>query len=364
MKIGIDISPMQYAGTGVARYTKALVEHLIALDREDQFSLFYGSFGNIFAAEKLEETAKKQKNVKVKSFPIPEFLLHLLWNDKQVLAVDRLIGKQDVFFYSDWLMPPFKGKKITTVHDLVFRKYPETVDPYVLKTQQKRFERITKESFFVLCDSRSTQQDLLQFYPIKKSNTRVIYPGVTTLPQDAAYRNQVRRELGLEKPYILAVGKKEPRKNLPRLIEAFTVLKRKDIELVIVGPQGWGEVSPAENVRNIPFIDDRKLYALYQEALFFAMPSLYEGFGFPLIEAMSLGCPTTCSDNSSLSEIADGASLLFDPLDVLSISKALSRMITDGKMRNKLMFLGKKQAAKFNWDTTAKEVLEVIKEIA
>lgn len=360
MKIGIDISPMQYAGTGVARYTKSLVEHLVAFDLKNEYSLFYSSFGNIFAAEALEDKVKKQKNVHVRSYPIPEFILHTLWNSKHVLSIEKLIGKQDVFFYSDWLTPPFSGKKVTTVHDLVFKKYPETVDPYVLQTQRKRFDRIVAESFFVLCDSQATQRDLSKYYKISPKKTRVVYPGVNVEIQSGDFCEKTRVELGLQKPYILAVGKKEPRKNLQRLVEAFAALQRTDIELVVVGPSGWGNVNAASNVRNISFVNDHMLYALYQEALFFIMPSLYEGFGFPLIEAMSLGCPTTCSDTSSLHEIAGNASLLFDPLKTSDITRALEKMLEDEVARDKYRDLGKKQAQQFSWDSAAKEVLAVL----
>lgn len=360
MKIGIDISAMQYAGTGVARYTKAIVEHLVKSDKKNIYTLFYSSFGNIFTSEKLQEDVRKLKNVHLKTFPIPEFVLHSLWNNHQLISVERLIGKQDLFFYSDWLFPPFKGKKITTVHDLVFRKYPETVHPYVLKTQQERFKKIVDQNFFILCDSLATQEDLVNLYPIDIKKTSVVYPGVETKRQTDAEVKKVMEEFHLNKPFILAVGKKEPRKNLPRLIEAFNNLHQDKVELVIVGPSGWEEVSSQKGVRILPFVPDAQLYALYQSALFFVMPSLYEGFGFPLVEAMSLGCPTACSNNSSLREIGKNASHLFDPSQVSSITAALKKMISDEKLRKILVTCGFEQAKQFSWDKTAERVLEII----
>jgi len=359
MKIGIDISQMQYAGTGVARYTKALVEHIVALKTANTYSLFYASFSNFFVAEELSEKFNQVKNIRVKSFPIPEFILHYLWNNKHMVSVERFIGKQDVFLYSDWLTPPCAGRKITTVHDLVFKKYPQTVHPYILQTQERRFKRLLEESFFVICDSYATQKDLLDFYPIKKENTTVIYPGVETEFRTKKELRAMREKLGLNKPYILTVGKKEPRKNIPRLIEAFKALRVKDLELVIVGPTGWENVEAAEGIRVIPYVSDKTLYALYQEALFFIMSSLYEGFGFPLLEAMSLGCPTTCSQTSSLAEIGKDASLFFDPQHTESICEALRKMTKDEKLRTTLISEGKKKAATFSWQKTAKEVLAV-----
>ncbi|MFA6005352.1 MAG: glycosyltransferase family 1 protein [Patescibacteria group bacterium] len=364
MRIGIDVSPIQYAGTGVARYTTELVEHLVTQKSPHEYTLFYSSFGNIAAITNLKEVLAPQKNVHIRTFPIPEFVLHGLWNEKNLVSVEQFIGKQDLFLYSDWLMPPFSGKKVTTVHDLVFKKYPQTVHPYILKTQEKRFDRLVKESFFIMCDSYATQKDLLELYPIDKDNTKVIYPGVTTVAQSKEVCVATRKELGLTKPFILTVGKKEPRKNIPRLIDAFGSLKNADVELAIVGPSGWEDVDSSTGVRVIPFIQDAELYALYQEALCFVMPSLYEGFGFPLVEAMSLGCPTACSQNSSLSELGEDASLFFDPLDSASIARALKRLTEDVKLREELIKKGKKKASQFSWEKTAQNVMGVLNKLA
>jgi glycosyltransferase involved in cell wall biosynthesis len=360
MRIGIDISPIQYAGTGVARYTEALIEHLLLQKGIHEYTLFYSSFGNVSAMERFTQHTGVQSHVQLKSFPIPEFMLHFLWNDHHMFPIELLIGKQDVFFYSDWLMPPFSRKKVTTVHDLAFMKYPETVHPYILKTQQKRFERLIKEDFAIICDSYATQKDLLDLYPIYKDKTTVIYPGVSTIPQTAKIRSGVLKELGLGKSFILTVGKKEPRKNMSRLVDAFKKLKTKDIELVIVGPAGWEAVTVSDGVRVIPFIADKYLFALYQEALFFVMPSLYEGFGFPLVEAMSLGCPTACSETSSLAEIGAGASYFFDPQKTDSIYHALQTMSTDTKLRETLAMQGKKKAMGFSWEKTARATISFI----
>ncbi len=354
MKIAFDISPLQYSGTGVARYTRELILNLLRLDQSNSYTLVFNSFGNKIDSDFLL-TIKQFSNLTIKQFSFPEKLLHFLWNNLHIFPLEWFIGRHDVFYYSDWYTPPFSGKKITTVHDLVFKKYPETVDPYILKTQEERFNFLEKNNVTIIADSNSTKKDIIEHYPNLSEEITVVYPGVMTARQTEEFCKQVLQKFNIAKPYVLSVGKNEPRKNMQNLVKAFASLNSTTHELVIVGPQGWGN-----QVTSIGRVSDPELFALYQKAKAFVMPSLYEGFGFPLLEAMSLGCLTACSNSSSLLEIAGGASLLFDPLDENDITKTLDKIIFHKEDYTGLIQKGIERAKEFQWNKTASKIISVV----
>lgn len=362
MRIAFDISPIQYTGTGVARYTRNLIENLVILDRNNTYTLFFNSFGNKLDRE-FALTMEQWSNVVIKQFYVPEKLLHFIWNELNLFPIELLIGKQDIFYYSDWFTPPFSGEKITTVHDMVFKRYPETVHRYIRDSQEKRLAFLQRSKATIIADSYTTEEDIHKEYPKLNNNISVIFPGVHTEKQTELFCSKTVHKYSLFKPYILAVGKNEPRKNLNKLIEAFTALNNNSVDLVIVGPNGWGDQTMPPNIHNIGLIEDKELFALYQNALFFILPSLYEGFGFPLIEAMSLGCPTTCSNTSSLSEIAGGASMFFNPLQIDEMVAIMKRLTTDSVLRHTLSEKGLEQAKHFQWKDTARTILEILQNL-
>lgn len=362
-KIAIDISQIQYQGTGVARYTVELVQHILQQDSANSYILFYNSWGNRFDTLPYARQLCEFKSATIREFFFPEQILNMMWNTLHVLPVDILIGPTDIFFYSDWFVPPTRAATLTTVHDVVFMKYPETVHPHILETQARRIALFKKKQTHIIVDSESTKSDLLHIFSFNPTRIHVVYPGVHTEKQSVEQCKKVLAFYELKRPFILTVGKQEPRKNIDRLIEAFDRLDNKNIELVIVGPKGWHLAKNHERVKMLGYVDDKELYALYQTALCFVLPSLYEGFGFPLLEAMSLKCPTACSNTSSLKEIGEKASLLFDPLNVSDMTQALSQLIVDEHVRHDLIKKGLERARKFTWKKTAKQVIEIFKSL-
>lgn len=362
MKIAVDISPIQYVYTGVARYTENLFLHLLEIDKNNKYTFFYNSYGNRIKNLPVYEVLKNFSNLEIKEFRFPEIVLHKLWNDWEVLPIELLIGKQDLFYYSDWFCPPFKSRKITTVHDLVFRKYPETVDPYILKTQEQRFRFIKKHGVEIVTDSDASKNDLVELENIKEKNISVVYPGILTKEQSADFRYTTLKKYKLAKPFILTVGKVEPRKNYLRLTNAFSKLNT-NIELVIVGQKGWDRIGTKDKVHLLEKVSDSELFALYQEALFFIYPSLYEGFGFPLLEAMSLSCPTACSGSGSLKELGENASLLFNSQSEDDMILAMKKMINDESLRKDLIKRGTQKTRQFSWKKTATLVLKIINNV-
>jgi glycosyltransferase involved in cell wall biosynthesis len=175
MKIGIDISQMAFPGTGVALYTQNLVQHLLKIDRKNDYVLFYASL-----RKKLDENWLKslpRERVTLKKYRLPPTLLEFLWNQLHFLPIDWLIGRVDVFFSSDWTQPPTQAKKVTTIHDLSPWRYPETFPAKIIQVQQRRMKWVKKEVDAILCDSQATKKDVVELLKIPEKRLKVVYPG-------------------------------------------------------------------------------------------------------------------------------------------------------------------------------------------
>jgi glycosyltransferase involved in cell wall biosynthesis len=271
------------------------------------------------------------------------------------IPIETLIGKVDIFHSSDWAEPTTRVPSVTTVHDLVFVKYPETVDRLILNAQTKRLKKIVKNNCAIIADSKSTKNDLVEIFNIKPSRIEVVYPGIDPryTPQSSTEIERVKTKYNLPEKYILSLGTQEPRKNISRLIDA---VKELDVPLVIAGKHGWGN-----KTKSLGYVDDLDLPGLYSGASVFAYPSLYEGFGFPVLEAMACGTPVVTSNISSLPEIAGDAAILVDVKSVESIRTGISTAMVN---RSTLIEYGLKQSQKFSWANTAKQTLEVYEKTA
>ncbi len=367
MKIGIDISQIAYEGTGVARFTKGLVKAILDNDTENEWIFFFSSLRNRLDGEILSQI--KKRGFKLIRWKFPPSLLSFLWNDLHILSPDFSLGKLDFFITSDWTEPPSKSKKATIVHDLVFKRYPETVDIKIIKTQNKRFRLIKNESRIILADSNATKKDLIEIGGIEQERIKVIYPGVDIQRPPLEEITGTLKKFDLQKPFILSVGKIEPRKNIKRLIEAYLMLDNRNIDLVLVGPKGWGDFNTItikqygnrNNIHYLGLISDSELYSLMSSCFIFAYPSIWEGFGLPVAEAMKLGVPVCTSNTSSLKEIASGAAALFNPFSVKDISEVLKNLLTDENLRKKLISSGKSISKQFDWKNYYNLLIELIK---
>ncbi len=362
MKIGLDISQIIYKNTGVSRFTDGLLLTILTHDdsSKNQWSFLFSSL-----RRNLDEGIQKQiistKHI-LCSYPLPPMLLSFLWNKLHVFPVEYLLGNLDWYLSSDWTQPPSKSKKATIVHDLVFRKFPETVAPSVLQVQKKRLEWVTKEVDLILVDSQTTKYDLLRYYPIQEKRVHVLYPGVSPLP-DSPDPQAVLRKYNLNKPFLLTVGKQEPRKNIKRLIEAFENSSAESkTDLVIVGEPGWGEkiVVGNNHTHFLQKVTDIELSALYKNCLAFIYPSLYEGFGYPVVEAMQLGAAVAVSDNSSLKEIVGDTGFLFDPQNTKEITKTIEHIVADPAYCKVLTIKGKRRAQTFSWESYYQSLMELL----
>ncbi len=384
MTIGIDISQIAYEGTGVARYTKMLVESVLKNDDKNDYVFFFSSLRRNLPADIEKNIRGKHRLIKTK---LPPSALNVLWNKLHIFPVNRLIGQCDVFISSDWTQPPVSKhtKSATVVHDLVYLRYPETLPKQIIDVQTRRMLWVKKEVDVIIADSKSTKQDLIELIEIPEKKIHVVYPAVEVKePTENDIKHINTKYSILSTKYILSVGKLEPRKNIPRLISAFQKANLKDIQLLIVGPEGWqvqdspgvtdlsveasakAELAPRgwrdqTNVRFLGFVPDSDLYALYSQSLFFIYPSLYEGFGYPVVEAMSLGCPVATSNTSSLKEIAEGCGLLFDPNSEEELTNVIKKLYGDENLRDELRRKGRKKTTYFSFRTFAEQFISALK---
>ncbi len=362
MKIGIDISQSVYEGTGVGRFTRGLVHAITNYNIDDKWYLFFSSLRKPISKEILQIIQSKHFSLITKS--IPPTLLSVVWNTLGIMPIDSIIPDLDWFITSDWAEAPSKTtKKITIIHDLSFIRYPETVHPFIRFTQSMRLKRVQKESSLIITDSQATKDDLIRYTHIPYKTMRVIYPGVEiTIPSKNAELN-VPKKYHIDRPYILSVGKIEPRKNLSRLITAFSNLQNQNIDLLIVGLSGWGEqLGRIDNprIRFLGYVSNEDLAVLYSRAVVFVYPSLWEGFGYPVAEAMKYGTPVACSNIPSLKEIGENTVTYFDPLSIGDIAQSLTTLLNDPHKRKIFSQKAKKRAELFEWNRYYTELTQYL----
>lgn len=378
MIIGIDISSIPY-GTGVSNYTLNLVRNLTKIDKKNIYKLFFSSLR--LPLPKEIEAIKSLANVKIYQFRIPPTFLEILWNRLHVLPIELFIGKCDIFHTSDWTQPPvLKAKTITTIHDLTPFTNPEWHHKKVISAHKNKMFWAVKKCFSFICVSENTKKDLISLFPkIDQKKITVIYEAAENkydkflkLPKNIQDKKKesIKKQYGLDK-FVLVQGTREPRKNLVRLIEAFNIFKQKNpnnkTELAITGKYGWGkDINHLKNpsIKILGFIPEKNMVALHASAICLAYPSLYEGFGLPLLKSLKVGTPVISSNISSMPEIVENAGILVDPYSVEEIEKAIEKIIKSSFLRKNLSKKGIVQAKKFNWTKTAKKTLEIYERLS
>ncbi|HOX96071.1 MAG TPA: glycosyltransferase family 1 protein [Candidatus Woesebacteria bacterium] len=360
MKIAIDISQAIY-GTGVSVYTKNLVATLIKQYPEDEFVLFGGSFRR--RQELISLARKLHGQSKIYSFP-PRFM-DFIWNSLHVLPVEKLVGLVDIVHTSDWTEPPSKLPKVTTVHDLIPFKFPQTTTESIRNTHKKRLAWVMRESDRIIAVSQSTKEDLISVLKIPEDKIVVIPEGVEEryCPQSLDVQEMVKKHYKITGDYLFTLSTLEPRKNQAALIKAFKIVREKypDLQLIIGGRTGWGEIPAAVDGVTMPgYIPDADLPGLYSGCLAFVLPSVYEGFGLSPLQAMACGAPVAVSNISSLPEVVGDAGVLFDPASVESIAAGIIEAIENRKELKKKSLV---QASKFTWEKAAEETYAVYKQV-
>lgn len=362
MLIGVDASRAVVARrTGTENYSVQVIRSLVQAAPEHRFRLY------------LREPAPEGL---LPRGPLAEHVLigpQRLWTHLG-LSWETLRRPPEVLFIPAHVVPVWHGAPtVVTVHDLGYRFYPRqhTLRSRLYLDLSTRFS--CRAACRVIADSQATARDLQSQYRVPPGKTVVAYPGLDPTLSRAGKEAQqsVRARYHLERPFVLYVGTIQPRKNLTRLVEAMARLPAEfgAVELVLAGKMGWlaggiqdrmRELGLEERVRFPGYVPQEDLAALLSAGECFVMPSLYEGFGLPVLESMACGTPVICSDAGSLPEAAGDAALLFTPTDVDGLTAALSRVLGDAALRSELVGRGYQQAARFSWERCASQVLAAL----
>lgn len=368
IKVGLDLKEFSRLNGGIGRYTKNIVRQLLM---NDTFS-YTG-----FSSPNTELNALKEiSNLNLAdgffSRVRSTFIRSLFLLPARIHSLNL-----DVFHSMDnstvAAVPGSKAKRVATIHDLVVFRFPE----FFTKKHERVVKNLTsfaiKHADLIIADSESTKNDILEFFPGTSSRKiEVIHLAVSDLFSKTSETeiNETVQQFRIPQRYFLSLATYEPRKNLKNVIKSFEMLKKNkeydDVGLVLVGGAGWldsgveMERSDLEQKKIIPlgYIEDRYLPALYSGALAFVYPSFYEGFGLPILEAMSCGKAIITSHNSSLPEIAGDAALYVDPHSLQSINDALIHLIEDDTYRRSLEQRSITESGRFSWELTARHTEE------
>jgi glycosyltransferase involved in cell wall biosynthesis len=336
-----------------------LIRALLALRSPHRFTLY-------FRDQPDAATFESYPNVQIKFIPFPRLWTHLRF------AAALWMDRPDVTFVPSHSLPfVFPGRAVTTVHDLGYRFFPEAHRDFERHYLDLTTRTSSRRATRILADSEATRRDLIAQYGVNAAKIDVVYPGVEGLARASAQEiAAVRAKYRLPDRYFLFLGTLQPRKNIERLVEAFRcyVDSGGDASLVLAGKRGWlieDTLTRAEQTLQsrliLPgYVEDNEVAALYSGALALVFPSLYEGFGFPVLEAMHCGTPVLCATTSSLPELAGDAAILVDPLDVQAIADGMARLGSDADLRRDLVRRGYEQVKPFTWQRAAELTLRAL----
>ena len=305
--------------------------------------------------------------IPVRHLSLPRVALYESWHKLRWPQVQSATGAVNVIHATTMAIPPRTAPLLVTIHDLAWRRFPQMFTKRGVSFFRRGLALAMAEADLVLCSSQATLRDCVEV-GFDETKLRVVPLGVEMAPADKADVQRVRVAYGLDRPYILWTGTIEPRKNLSGLLDGFVRLDQ-DLDLVLVGPRGWNEDPDGitrkvhDRVRMLGFVPASDLGPLYAGAEVFCFPSLLEGFGFPVLEAMSQGTAVVTSRGTSTEELAEGAGVLIDPLDAGSIAQGLEQAL-EPSLRARLELLGRTRAASFTWERSAELVASAYEEVA
>jgi glycosyltransferase involved in cell wall biosynthesis len=386
MRIGIDarsiLNPEKGDAIGVGHYTYQLIRHLLKIDKENEYVIFFD-----FRVREKDVKKFTQSNVKIKFYPYSDYKKYLPGAYSEILGAATLQKeKLDVLHSTsafNRIPISYGGKMVVTFHDMSMFSIPQYLSA-VKRTRNKAIASMMgRKANKIIAVSNSIKNDVEKFISTPTEKTQVIYSGLDQRFFDDSEVSAVK-VLGkhdITKKYILFLGTLEPSKNIARLLEAFSKFKANqkqknagkfEYQLVLAGKRGWlsqeylqiiKDLSLAKDVVFTGYVIGDELVPLFQGAEFFVMPSLYEGFGMTALEAFATRTPAILASVASLPEIAGDAAYFINPLDTAELVDAITKFATDKELRESYIEKGLAQAKKFDWDKTAKETLEIYKSL-
>ena len=365
MPYNIGLDARKLSDFGIGTYIRNLIHSLSEIDQENSYTLFVGQKHE----DALLDLPDNFRTV-VERSPV--------YSARELAALSWRLFRLDLDLYhsTHYVLPAMVPcRAVVTIHDIIHLLYPEFLpSSLAFFYAQRMIRRSLTRGDRIIADSQNTKTDLMDYFDVDGRKIRVIYPGVTNTFRQQLERSELEAtltDLGIENPYLLFVGNPKPHKNLDNVIKAYAralAISDFDADLVCVGDRSGSEfkirqraenLGIASRVRLLGHVSDEVLPAIYQGATVFIYPTLYEGFGLPVVEAMASGVAVITSSTSALKEVAEGYGHLVNPLDIEETAEAIAQCMTDVEHREALAKLGARRSEEFRWSKTAEQTLEV-----
>lgn len=369
----LDYQPAVAQGAGIGRYTRMLARGLLAeLAPEEALRVFFCDFRRKAPADPVPGAEARAFRL------LPGAAMQKLWTKLGAPAFDRFSGPADVFHFTNFVARPVRrGRVAVSVHDMSFERFPQFAEERNRAYLHANVARSVARADAVLTDSEFSRREIEELLPEARGKVRATALGISPdfRPAPPERVAEVRARLGLERPFLLDVGTVEPRKNLPLLVDFWERIAPEGFDLVVAGAPGW-RCEPilarfAEAEKRFPgrfhyvrYVPDGLLDALYTACSLFAIPSFYEGFGFPPLEAMACGAPVLSSAGGSLPEVLGDAARIVRGFDADEwAGEALRLLREDPAARGARAAAGRARAASYTWERCARETLAVYRSL-
>jgi glycosyltransferase involved in cell wall biosynthesis len=363
--------------SGVGRYAYNIMKSVLQTDHENTFEL--NQF-NFLKRENYPENISellKHGNIRLKECNYMHYgiLARHQWLHDIFPYNIYFNSFADIYHFFGFIIPQkMKGKTITTIHDMSYKLYPETLSKANYTILRKRLVRSCNDADIIVAVSENGKKEITEHINISSEKIHVVYNAVDHAVFFPRQHDEAKKLLSakynIDGKYLLCLGTLEPRKNITSLIKAYKIFidKNKEVKLVIAGQKGWkydeiyrmvNELKLTDSVIFTGYVKDEDIPALYSAAEVFVFPSLYEGFGIPPLEAMACGTPVITSNTSSLPEVVGDAGILTDPHSIENLAHEMDRLVNDDSLKKYLSDKGIIQASKFSWQDSARKVLEI-----
>lgn len=375
LPVTIDIGPAVHQGAGLSRYAERLTATLLDEHPEIDVTLFYNAHSHHQPPVSL--AGAPSTRVKMGQYNWRLRALTSQWTGRTMRDVAAAVAPGGIYHATEHLLPKLDVPTVMTVHDLIFERFPQHHTWRNVQFLRAAMPRFTRAATALIAISQKTRDDLIEFYRTPPEKIHVIYEGIDSRFQPASADEvaRVKEKYSPDRPWLVMVGTLEPRKNHAAAIRALRLLKREGYphRLLCIGGKGWlfgqvnsivSELGLTNDVVFTGYAPDADLPALYTGADCSLVPSLYEGFGFPVLEAMACNAPVVCSNTSSLPEVAGDAAIQIDPDDYHALADAVRLILTQPTYADALRERGRAQAANFRWQQCAAETAALYRQIA
>lgn len=365
MNVALELQPCYWARSGIGTYVYEIARRLRDTER-------FQFHGNVFDFRDKEGGSSALDGIQMpiqKNRLLPYGVYRRLWNYLPVRYSQMFSQPADLNIFFNFIVPPrVDGKVMSVVHDLTYKRFPETMKASNLKHLERGMPYSMKRSDRIITVSEFTKRELCDLMDIPKEKVSVVYNAPSLVKNCTPYE-EVRQKYKIQREYILFVSTIEPRKNIVRLLKAYEQLKEQykiPHQLVMAGGKGWQDERIFQVVNGLRYKDDiiftgfvtpEEKNTLYQNACLFVFPSIYEGFGIPPLEAMAWDCPCVCADAASIPEVVGDAACLVDPFEEESIANGIIKVLTEPEYAKQLREKGALQVQKFTWDRSVEQLL-------